>query len=89
MHNHQLNHIRPIRICQLGFPGIIAPGAHIQKNLWAVIRIPLAERAVDYHADREGTAVIYGNTVSDAIHHVRTRPEPLHADRKKIVEDLK
>ena len=46
------------------------------------------ERAVDYHADRKGTAVIY-DTVGDAISHVRTCPEPLHAGwKKKIVEDF-
>ena len=48
-----------------------------------------AERAVDYHADRKGTAVVY-DTVNDAIRHVRTCPEPLHASWKnRIVEDFK
>ena len=44
-----------------------------------------ADRAADYHADRQGTAVIY-ETVSDAICHVRACAAPLQADWKKKID---
>ena len=47
------------------------------------------DRAADYHADHIGTEVIY-DTVSDAIGHMRTNPEPLQAGWKtRIDEDYK
>ena len=45
-----------------------------------------ADMAVNYHADHKGTAVIY-ETVSDAICHVRTCPQPLQAGWKKKIEN--
>lgn len=48
-----------------------------------------ADRAADYHADHQGTGVIY-ETVSDAICQVRSCPAPLQADWKhRIDEDFK
>ncbi|MBQ4564601.1 MAG: hypothetical protein IJA58_08970, partial [Lachnospiraceae bacterium] len=43
------------------------------------------DRAANYHADSQGTGVIY-ETVSDAIHHVRTCKAPLTAKWKKRVD---
>ena len=44
-----------------------------------------ADRAANYHADSEGTGVVY-ETVSDAICHVRACSAPLSADWKKKVD---
>ena len=44
-----------------------------------------ADRAANYHADSEGTGVVY-ETVSEAIRHVRTCSAPLSADWKKKVD---
>ena len=44
-----------------------------------------ADRAANYHADSEGTGVVY-ETVSDAICHVRACSAPLTADWKKKVD---
>ena len=43
------------------------------------------DRAADYHADHKGTEVIY-DTVSDAIQHMRTCPEPLRAGWKQKID---
>ena len=45
-----------------------------------------ANRAANYHADREGTNVIY-ETVSEAITHVRCCAAPLSADWKQRVDE--
>ena len=48
-----------------------------------------ADRAANYHADRQGTGVIY-ETVSEAICQVRSCAAPLHADWKaRIDKDFK
>lgn len=48
-----------------------------------------ADRAANYHADSEGTGVIY-ETVSEAICHVRQCSAPLAADwKQKVDEDYK
>lgn len=44
-----------------------------------------ADRAVNYHADRRGTGVIY-ETVNDAICQVRSCSAPLSADWKKRID---
>jgi hypothetical protein len=44
-----------------------------------------ADRAANYHADRQGTSVIY-ETVNDAICHVRQCAAPLAADWKQKVD---
>ena len=44
-----------------------------------------ADRAANYHADRQGTAVIY-ETVNEAICHVRACQAPLQADWKNRVD---
>ena len=44
-----------------------------------------ADRAANYHADSEGTGVVY-ETVNEAIHHVRSCAAPLSADWKKKVD---
>ena len=45
-----------------------------------------ADRAANYHADSEGTGVIY-ETVSEAIGHVRKCATPLAADWKQRVDE--
>ena len=45
-----------------------------------------ADRAANYHADSEGTGVIY-ETVSEAICHVRQHAAPLAADWKQRVDN--
>ena len=48
-----------------------------------------ADRAANYHADHQGTGVIY-ETVSDAIRHVRNCSAPLSAGwKRKVDEDYK
>ena len=48
-----------------------------------------ADHAANYHADRQGTSVIY-ETVSEAVSHVRCCSQPLQADwKKKIDKDYK
>ena len=44
-----------------------------------------ADRAANYHADHQGTGVIY-ETVSEAICHVRSCAAPLSADWKEKIE---
>lgn len=45
-----------------------------------------ADRAANYHADHEGTGVIY-ETVSEAICQVRSCAAPLHANWKAKIDD--
>lgn len=45
-----------------------------------------ADFAANYHADHKGTSVIY-ETVSEAIHQVRSCPAPLSADWKQKVDE--
>ena len=45
-----------------------------------------ADRAANYHADSQGTEVIYG-AVSDAIEHMRTCPTPMSASWKKRIDE--
>ena len=44
-----------------------------------------ADRAANYHADHQGTDVIY-ESIGEAIHHVRACSAPLSADWKKKVD---
>ena len=44
-----------------------------------------ADHAVDYHADRQGTGVIY-ESVGEALHYVRTCSAPLSSEWRKKVD---
>ena len=44
------------------------------------------DRAANYHADHQGTAVIY-DSVSDALEYMRTCPEPMDASWKDAIDD--
>ena len=45
-----------------------------------------ADRAANYHADSQGTEVIYG-AVSEAIEHMRSRCAPMSANWKKRIDE--
>ncbi|MBQ6719458.1 MAG: VWA domain-containing protein [Oscillospiraceae bacterium] len=61
-------------------------GANIDAA-WEAARFGIpADRAANYHADSQGTGVIY-NTVSDALEYMRTCPAAMDASWKEAIDE--